>query len=130
MSQVLASLEDEQAVLGAVLLSETVLGRVVVDVGLRPEHFYNAKLGAIYGAMLALADRGEPVDVRTVCAELSRQRDRMPDGVEVDATEVDALAAAPPSIGNIMAYARRVRELATLRQKQQAAHLILSAVAR
>src|SRR3954466_7778609 len=52
------------SVLGAVLIAEAALSQLQVDVRLRPEDFYLPKHGAIFKAMVALADRSEPVDAR------------------------------------------------------------------
>ena len=66
-------IDAEMSVLGAVLIAEAALSQLQVDVRLRPEDFYLPKHGAIFKAMVALADRSEPVDALTVSAELERQ---------------------------------------------------------
>jgi replicative DNA helicase len=116
-------LDHEAAVLGAILSSSVVLPYVRVEEGLRPGHFYRERYAAIYSAALGLAEAGEPVDLLTVAAELQRR------GAGVPEAELDLLTAAPPSVGNIRAYARRVVELARLRQKAQGAYAILEGVA-
>lgn len=125
---VLASPEDERAVLGAMLLSESIVCKYVVEEGLRAEHFYSAKHAAIFAAMVRLLDQGEPADVRTIAAELKRSQSQRVDPLDVSETDVDALAGEVPVVGNLRSYARRVRELSRLRAKQSAAHGILAAV--
>lgn len=105
--------------LGALLLSDKALPVVLVDEGLRPEHFYNETRGRIYKAMVDLHDRGEPADLLTVKVALK---------TGVDAAAVEVLASAVPNVSNFRAYARRVVETAALRRKAKAAHTILEGV--
>lgn len=114
--------DAESAVLGAVLLSEQTLPAVLIDAGLRPQHFYRQQLGGVFEAMIALHDAGERVDRLTVSVELKRR------GGAIKAGEVDALAAAPPVVGHAVTYARQVVALAQLRNKQTGAYKILEGV--
>src|SRR4051812_32495283 len=59
----------EAALLGAVLLAPSNLDGVMVR-ALAPEDFHRPDHGHAFGAMLALARRGEPLDVVTLAAEL------------------------------------------------------------
>ena len=66
-------LRSEMAVAGAAASSKRqaeLLGDVV-----RPEHFRKPANGIIFGAALALAERGEPVDPVAVLGELTRSGD-------------------------------------------------------
>src|SRR4029453_1284457 len=65
------SLEAEQSVLGAILIDHDA----VIEVAeiLRPEDFYRQAHGRIYGAMIELFERREPVDVVTVSQALERR---------------------------------------------------------
>jgi replicative DNA helicase len=63
------SIEAEQAVLGAVFLDPTAL--TLASEMLIPEDFYRAAHQKIFHAMLRVADKGEPVDLVTVTAELA-----------------------------------------------------------
>src|SRR5207247_473379 len=65
------NLDAERAVLGAVLLEGRETLPRVIEV-LRASDFYTEAHRAIYQAMLALFDRGEPVDVLTLTEELRR----------------------------------------------------------
>lgn len=113
--------DAEAAVLGAILLSGDP-GPALIDAGLRPEHFYRSTHGAIYSAMCALYDAGERPDALTVAMECKRRKANVPPGV------VEAFAAAPPIVGNLGAYARRVVEFAGLRQKLTGAYTIVEGV--
>ena len=59
------NIEAEESVLGAILLSERTLYSLVIEEGLRPHDFYRERHELIYGAMLALYERSEPVDTLT-----------------------------------------------------------------
>src|SRR4051794_21584548 len=66
------SLEAEQSVLGAVLLSDHTLYTLRIDINLQPEDFYRPSHGVIWDAMLALYEQGEPVDKLTVVEKLKQ----------------------------------------------------------
>ena len=72
------SIEAEQSVLGAVLLSDRVHYAFVIEEGLRPEDFYRERHRLIYESMLDLYSRSEPIDVLTVTEHL-RSRGRLED---------------------------------------------------
>jgi replicative DNA helicase len=67
------SIDAELAVLGSVLVDASVLEEV--QGLLRPEDFYRESHQTTYRAMLAVAERDEPVDVVTVSLELERVGD-------------------------------------------------------
>jgi replicative DNA helicase len=120
------NLEAEQSVLGAVLLSEQTLYALTIDINLRPEDFYRASHGAIFGAMLALYEQGEPVDKLTVT-------DRLKQTGQLEAAggpaAVEALAAAPPVVGNARQYGKIVKDAALVRGLITATQLIQEEVA-
>ncbi len=60
----------EEAVLGAMLLEKDALS-TVIDL-LSPDAFYKEQNGKVFGAMIALFNRSEPVDILTVTQELKR----------------------------------------------------------
>ena len=107
------AIDAEMSVLGAVLLSEKALDQLQVDVRLRPEHFYLPKHAAIFKAMLALADRSEPVDALTVSAELDRQSELDQVG---GTAYIHSLPGGVPSAGHATQYAQIVRDRAQLRR--------------
>jgi replicative DNA helicase len=67
------SLEAEQSVLGAILIDRETI--IEIAEFLRPEDFYRQAHGSIYGAMLELFERREPVDLVTVAESLERSED-------------------------------------------------------
>jgi replicative DNA helicase len=62
--------DAEEAVLGSILIASDAIGRIAAY--LRPDDFYRERNGTIYGAMLALYERHEPVDFMTLSDELQR----------------------------------------------------------
>ncbi len=107
------NLEAEQSVLGAILLADTTLYGLVINEGLRPEHFYREQHASVYAAMLELYEESREIDVLTVTEQL-RTAGKL-DGVGGPAT-VDALAGAAPAAGNVREYARIVHNNALLRR--------------
>jgi len=106
-------MEAEVSVLGAILITESVLDKVQIDVGLRPDDFYFPKHQAIFKAMLGLADRSEPVDALTVSAELERH------GAIEDVggtAYIHSLPTSVPSAAHAGNYAQIVRDRAQLRR--------------
>lgn len=98
--------------LGAVLLEgREALPRVVE--ALRVEDFYTEAHRAIYATMLALFERGEPVDLITLTEEL-RRTDQLQ---FVGGPAALALLVEQASIGaHLAAYAAIVRDMASLRE--------------
>src|SRR5690349_10320062 len=119
------NLEAEQSVLGAVLLSETVLPALIIDERLQPDDFYRSSHGIIYAAMLALHSAGENIDDVTLVEHL-KQSGQL-DAVGGRAT-VDMLSGSVPAVGNVRQYARIVRENAMLRRLLNAAYEIQAKV--
>jgi replicative DNA helicase len=107
------NLEAEQSVLGAILLADTTLYGLVINEGLKPDHFYRAEHQAVYQAMLDLYGESREIDVLTVTEQL-RSLGRL-DEVGGPAA-VDALAGAAPAAGNVREYARIVHNNALLRR--------------
>src|SRR6187200_1705134 len=97
------NLEAEEAVLGAMLLSETAIGAVteIVDAS----DFYRGSHGTVYRTCLALWAKGEPVDAITLANELEERG-------ELEQIGGTARVAAT---ANVEHYARIVKETATLR---------------
>jgi replicative DNA helicase len=107
----------EEAALGAALLSAEALAAVLEQ--LAQDDFYRPAHRTVYGVMRLLVDRGDPVDPVTVKGELSRQ------GALADvggAPFLHTLVASVPTAANTHHYARRVRDLATLRRVIDAGH--------
>ena len=104
------SLEAEESVLGGVLLDNTAIDRVLEFV--RPDDFYREAHRRIFRAMLALAEKSEPVDLVTL-AEVLRQRGELQD--VGGAAHLAELAERVPTAANATHYAKIVREKAILR---------------
>ena len=64
------NLEAEKSVLGAVLLDERHLDSLIIEVGLRAEHFYREQYGLVYAAMLDLRALDRKIDHLTVAETL------------------------------------------------------------
>jgi replicative DNA helicase len=119
------SLEAEQSVLGAILLSERAMYPLVVEEGLKPEDFHRNRHRLIYGAMLALYRESEAIDVLTV-AEHLRAAGRLED-VGGQAA-IDELTGGVPAAAHVRHYARIVREHALMRRLLTTTQEIQSAV--
>lgn len=105
------SLEAEQAVLGALLVSGDGASRIV-DI-LNPEHFYRKAHMVIYAAVLDLYEANEPIDIVTVCQFLKDQGNL--DMVGGRQYILD-LSLSVATTANLEYYARLVSEKAILRQ--------------
>jgi replicative DNA helicase len=103
--------EAEEAVLGCVLLDRSMIGKLA---GLLDEHdFYRARNGLVYGAMLALYQRNEPVDYLLLIDELDRQ-DLLEEAGGT--TYVAGLLGAVPTPIHAEHYARIVADAAFMRR--------------
>ncbi|MFD3450544.1 replicative DNA helicase [Microbacteriaceae bacterium 4G12] len=105
------NIEAEQAVLGAVFLEQEAL--TTTSEILMPEDFYRTAHQKIYQAMLVLTDKGEPVDLITVTAELADQNILEEVGGVSYLTE---LANTVPTAANVEYYARIIEEKSILRR--------------
>ena len=114
------NLEAEEAVLGAMLLSETAIGAVteIIDAS----DYYRGSHGTIHRACLALWGKGEPVDAITLANELEERGELEQIG---GAARVAELAALVSATANVEHYARIVKEAATLRGLIQAGQEIV-----
>ena len=114
--------EAEQAVLGGLMLAgEQAFDNIASQV--REDDFYRAEHKIIFQSMGRLAEKNQPFDPITLCDDLSSRKVLNKAG---GANYVSELAANTPSASNIEAYARIVREQATLRQLIGAASEIIS----
>jgi replicative DNA helicase len=119
------SIEAEQSVLGAMLLSDRTHYAFVIEEGLKVEDFYRERHREVYESMLALFTAGDSIDVLTVTEHL-RSRGRL-DAAGGQA-EIDALTAAVPAVGNLRQYAQIVRDRALLRRLLAASYEIQASV--
>jgi replicative DNA helicase len=107
--------EAETSVLGAILLTEQALDGVLLEVGLRPDDFYRPRHQLIFRSMIRLKERAEPeaVDALTVCDDLKRAGELEEAG---DEAYVHSLPTVVPAVGNVLNYARIVKDHALLRR--------------
>jgi replicative DNA helicase len=120
------SIEAEQSVLGAILLSDRTLYALVIEEGLKAEDFYRRRHQLVYESMLALYGESEPIDILTVTEHL-RARGMLEEAGGQAA--IDSLAASVPAAGNARHYARIVREHSLMRRLLSATYEIQTSVA-
>jgi replicative DNA helicase len=114
-------LDAERALLGELLLGGVGALHEVADV-LKPAHFYREAHAALYGAMLDVYSRGEPVDALTVAARLESVNKLDDIGGRLYVAELLESAA---SYANASAHARIVRERAAFRGLIEAGNEII-----
>lgn len=119
------SIEAEQAVLGAILLSEQAHYTFVVEEELKARDFYRNRHRVVFAAMLELFDGGTEIDVLSVVEQL-KSTGNLEDAGGAD--EVAELVTAVPAVGNLRRYAQIVRETAHLRRLLDASYQIQSRV--
>lgn len=104
------NLDAEKSVLGAVLMHEQALSDAAEHV--EAGDFYREAHRRIFRAMVALADRRVGIDFTTLREELTRSGDLEEVG---GAAYISALTDGLPRFTNIQAYARIIKEKASLR---------------
>ncbi len=114
-------LEAEKAVLGAVLLDNTVFA--TVSAAVVASDFYHPAHAVVFECMLALNARGEPIDVVTLSAELrNRERLNAVGGMQY----LGELTETTPTIANAENHGRIVADLAQVRRMIGVAHDIVA----
>jgi replicative DNA helicase len=108
------NVEAEASVLGSILMSEQVLDRILIEVGIKAEDFYRPRHALIYGSMVRLKEKAQPeaIDVVTVCDDLKRTGELEQAGGEA---YVHSLPAMVEALGNHAHYARIVKDHSILR---------------
>ena len=104
------NLDAERSVLGALLLDEDAIIKVVEF--LMPDHFYNPHHRKIYEAALALFERRDPLDIVTITNELENLKFLEDVG---GAAYLADLVGAVPTSAHVVHYAEIIRECATKR---------------
>jgi replicative DNA helicase len=104
------NLEAEQSVLGSMLLDRDAISAAIEY--LRAVDFYREGHQKIFQAMVALSERGEPVDLVTLVEELRGHNQLEAIGGMAYLT---TLANVVPTSANVSYYARIVQEKAVLR---------------
>lgn len=105
------NIEAEQAVLGAIFIEPEAI--VTATERLSSEDFYRASHQRIYSVMTSLAEKGQPVDLVTVTAEL--QDKKWLDEVG-GVSYLSDLANAVPTAANVEYYSQIVEEKSLLRR--------------
>src|SRR5882757_128854 len=101
----------EEAVLGALMLEKNALTAVVEF--LRPDHFYSEQHKEIYTAIIDLFKSSDPVDMRTVVAQL-RKNGKLE--IVGGAYYIAELTSKVSSAANIEYHARIIIEMAIKRE--------------
>ena len=114
------NLEAEKSVLGSVLIDKESIEKVV-DL-LRPDDFYSRQNQLIYGAMVKLLEKNEPIDILTVSNKLEESGELENAGGPAYLTSL--LSFVPTSV-HILNYAKIVHRKKILRDLIDASHRIL-----
>jgi replicative DNA helicase len=113
--------EAEVATLGAILLNNDSLGRVVAFI--RSRDFYRNAHREIFDAIVQLSERGEEIDLITLTQELRNL-------AKLDAVGgagyVSSLTSAVPTSANVEYYARIVREMSVRRRLIEISHQMIA----
>ena len=110
------ALDLEEAVLGALMLEKNALTAVVEF--LRPDHFYSEQHKEIYTSIIDLFSASDPVDMRTVVAQL-RKNGKLE--IVGGAYYIAELTSKVSSAANIEYHARIIIEMAIKRDLIQIA---------
>ena len=105
------SIEAEEAILGAVLVNPVSLGRIVETI--KPESFYKPAHKLIYGAIVDMYKKNEPIDIVTV-SEYLRNQDKLE--AAGGRAYINDLAINVVTTANVEYYAKIVSEKDTKRQ--------------
>ena len=105
------SVDSEQSVLGGLLLHNQAWDRVA-DI-LNTNDFYQASHRIIYDAIVTLLEHDKPADILTVKEQVIKTHSEESVGGFVYLAQI---AENTPSVSNIEAYAKHVRELSVYRQ--------------
>src|ERR1044072_9455074 len=107
------NIEAEESVLGAMLVAETALARVIDEVKLTAEDFYLEKHGLIFACARDLYAASKPVDELSVSEALGQRNEMEGAGGKPYVSE---LAAKVPAAGNAKHYAEIVQQNSLLRR--------------
>ena len=113
------ALDLEEAILGALMLEKNALTAVIEF--LRPEHFYSEQHQQIYQAIVDLFKNSEPVDMRTVVAQLRKVGKLELVG---GAYYIAELTSKVSSAANIEYHSRIIIEMAIKRELIQIASTV------
>ena len=114
------NMQAEQSVLGAALMDETVLNRLITD--MEPEMFYSDQNRAVYETMRSLYTESEAVDLITLVNALGNNGTFA--GADDAKVYVTHLAETVPAISNVDSYLKIVREKYQARRLIEAARIL------
>lgn len=117
--------DAEQAVLGAILLDKSCLSQVV-EILPRADYFYLTPNKIIYQAMIDLFTLGKSADFVTISDEIEKNPDY---NKSTDKNYLLQVAQTVPSISNVEAYCKIVRDKYDKRMLINAAHSMLDEAA-
>jgi replicative DNA helicase len=120
------NLEAEESVLGAMLVSESTIEPVMLDIRLQAQDFYRDRHRTIYEAIIHLNEDANPVDVLTVSEALAKHGQLEAIGGR---DVVASLAARVPAPGSAKHYAQIVKQNSLMRRLDMAAKTIQQSVA-
>lgn len=104
------NMDAEEAIIGGLLVNPDEMNEIVETV--KPSDFYHPQHQLAFGAMVALFNRNEPIDIITVTEALQANDDLDNAGGR---STLMALAQANLMVGNLSHYARIVRDKSLLR---------------
>ncbi len=110
------NLNAERSVLGSILLDKDAIIKII-DIVI-PEDFYEDRNGIIYGAMLSLFEKRQPIDIVTISEVLEATGQIKEVGGSAYLAEI---VNETPSASNIVHYAQICRDKSVLRRLISAA---------
>ena len=119
------NLEAEESVLGAMMVSESAVDSVLVDIRLAEEDFYRNPHRLVFRAIRSLQESSSPVDALTVTEQLTQLGELAEAGGK---ETVSSLASSVPVAGNAAHYAKIVKANAMLRRLLAASQRIQKSV--
>jgi replicative DNA helicase len=119
------NIDAEESVLGAMMVSETSIDPVILEVRLKDEDFYLDKNRQIFAAIKRLHEGSQPVDALTVSDALAQQGDLEGIGGK---DYVQTLVSTVRAAGNAKHYGKIVKQHALMRRLRTAAQQIQQSV--
>ena len=119
------NMQAEQSVLGAALMEDTILNRLITE--MEPEMFYSEQNRAVFETMRALFTDSEAVDVITLVNALGTNGTFA--GADDAKVYITRIAETVPAISNVDSYIKIVKEKYQARRLIDAARGILNETA-
>ena len=123
--QMTYNMQAEQSVLGAALMEDTILNRLITE--MEPEMFYSEQNRAVFETMRALFTDSEAVDVITLVNALGSNGTFA--GADDAKVYITRIAETVPAISNVDSYIKIVKEKYQARRLIDAARSILNETA-